>query len=276
MKWASFAVPVLAASSAFAHSKGIVSARQAHVERGLLDICISINGDLNLLNILPGGKPLVFVDLDTCLCLGALPTFVNAFLQVKGGIAGVTSVQIVSALSAYVLAHPGKENCDFPTHCQPHGNNGGLFHKRGQQGCSDPCGFDCDDGYTAVGKKCVCLWPKRECNGQCSFYPAGCGASQAPKPWKRNIPVCSPGRDLCGVSGGSKGKGWECIDTKTDLESCGGCVVPSPFGNEVSSGKDCSSIPHALTVSCVEGGCQVTSCANGLKPSTSSDSCIPL
>lgn len=38
------------------------------------------------------------------------------------------------------------------------------------------------------------------------------------------------------------------IDTYADVSSCGGCL-------SMGAGKDCSKIPHAISPSCMGGGC---------------------
>lgn len=38
------------------------------------------------------------------------------------------------------------------------------------------------------------------------------------------------------------------IDTYADVSSCGGCL-------STGAGKDCSKIPHAISPSCMGGGC---------------------
>lgn len=88
---------------------------------------------------------------------------------------------------------------------------------------------------------------------------------------------CPKGFDLCGVFNG-KGDSWECLDTRSDLESCefcppsrilwlcltqnldvgGGCTVPI-LGMK-ATGMDCTSITGVENVSCVSGRCVISSC----------------
>lgn len=63
---------------------------------------------------------------------------------------------------------------------------------------------------------------------------------------------------------------FECIDTQTELESCGGCVNGVYTGqdtasNITSSGVDCTAIPGVSfgSVSCVRGQCVVSRCRRG-------------
>ncbi|KAF5313113.1 hypothetical protein D9619_003184 [Psilocybe cf. subviscida] len=74
---------------------------------------------------------------------------------------------------------------------------------------------------------------------------------------KSRTSLCPTGLDACPVSGGSGGD-YECVDTATELESCGGC--PS-LGN----GQDCTAIKGAWNVGCEQGSCVVLSCAGGFK-----------
>ena len=158
-----------------------------------------------------------------------------------------------------------------------------------------PCSFTCADGYTPSPStnptNCVCKAPYTECNGVCGQFPHGCG-SQGLSRRKRDQSTCPAGKTMCGVPNG--GKGYDCVDIKTDSESCkcfrsgracilcgtedmslgGGCTVASPFGNNVADGKNCKSIPHVDKVQCDNGSCLVLSCKDGYNVSRSYDSCI--
>lgn len=68
---------------------------------------------------------------------------------------------------------------------------------------------------------------------------------------------CPWGQSLCPIpirNGGARG--FECIDTSSDLEACGGC--PGDGG-----AVDCSALPHVGVVGCVNGACRVSSCKRG-------------
>lgn len=71
-------------------------------------------------------------------------------------------------------------------------------------------------------------------------------------------PECPPGRTACPVEGG----GYECIDTDTELESCGGCRVP---GSSAPAGIDCTALPgvHPHAVTCTRGRCVTFRCKPG-------------
>ncbi|GAA5938980.1 uncharacterized protein JCM15063_004383 [Sporobolomyces koalae] len=66
---------------------------------------------------------------------------------------------------------------------------------------------------------------------------------------------CPLDEQACPLSSG----GFECVDTKTQLTSCGGCVSQDGEG----SGTNCLAIPGALGVECQEGKCVVASCFRG-------------
>ncbi|KAA1467818.1 hypothetical protein DENSPDRAFT_770283 [Dentipellis sp. KUC8613] len=63
--------------------------------------------------------------------------------------------------------------------------------------------------------------------------------------------------------------GFECVDFRTDLESCGGCAV-------VDASHDCTSIDGVKSVSCVSGRCQVNACQRGFIPSADGELCLPV
>jgi len=63
---------------------------------------------------------------------------------------------------------------------------------------------------------------------------------------------------------------FECVDFSEDLKACGGC-------GSVDVSYDCTAIPNALAVSCVQGACQISSCKAGFAPSPSAPGeCVPL
>lgn len=102
---------------------------------------------------------------------------------------------------------------------------------------------------------------------------------------------------MCGVVGS---KGWECVDTETDKESCespaflisplsgihggsvsvgGGCMAPAPFpGEKFVQGRDCTALPHVVSggVECLDGACRVHECEHGYEPSVAHDACVPV
>jgi hypothetical protein len=47
---------------------------------------------------------------------------------------------------------------------------------------------------------------------------------------------------------------YECLDVRSNLESCGGCVPEGEVRGE-DGGQDCTAIEHVSTVECVSGKC---------------------
>jgi len=69
------------------------------------------------------------------------------------------------------------------------------------------------------------------------------------------------GEQLCAV-----GEAFECVNTLSSLEVCGGCLE--------TGGQDCTAIAGALDVACVAGGCVVSDCATGF--ALVDNLCVPL
>ncbi len=63
----------------------------------------------------------------------------------------------------------------------------------------------------------------------------------------RSAPLCPLGLDACPIPGMEAGD-YECMDTSSDLEACGGC--PS-----LGQGQDCTAIEGAWNVACEERRC---------------------
>lgn len=63
------------------------------------------------------------------------------------------------------------------------------------------------------------------------------------------------GETACPLKSGD----FECIDTSSDLASCGGCVGDG----DNDTGENCLAIPGALNVECFQSKCQVSSCFRG-------------
>lgn len=62
-------------------------------------------------------------------------------------------------------------------------------------------------------------------------------------------------------------KGFECVDFKEDLTSCGGCGI-------TDAKHDCTAIEGSDGVSCVVGNCRVDSCLEGFTRSLDGKSCV--
>ncbi|KAJ7369048.1 hypothetical protein DFH08DRAFT_678203 [Mycena albidolilacea] len=97
------------------------------------------------------------------------------------------------------------------------------------------------------------------CNGQCLPGPS-CPTVRPPLP-RRARSECPEGLTSCPVPGRSFG-GWDCIDTRNDLESCGGCMYSV---SSETAGQDCTALLGVNDVSCIKGQCAVRKCMLGYK-----------
>ncbi|KAF8603904.1 hypothetical protein BDV93DRAFT_441693 [Ceratobasidium sp. AG-I] len=139
---------------------------------------------------------------------------------------------------------------------------------------SNVCNFTCPNGLTKVGSACTCVSPKLMCNGVCTS--ASCpspGLKRRDVYLAKTGTVCPAGTERCGVWSGLR-QDYECLNTQTDLESCGGCVTPFP--GEKATGKDCTEILGVSSVQCSSGQCKVESCLEGWKVDTAGRSCTSL
>ncbi|KAK0437810.1 hypothetical protein EV421DRAFT_1907013 [Armillaria borealis] len=268
-------------STAFAASPSLVKSHKTprtlaqrqyhHQPRDLLDICISLDVDALLKGGILSLLPLdVFAGLDLCLCLKDLDIFLSTNVVVDL-LDPATKSLLETRLKA--LINTGGEHCDvLPTHSHRVCNN------------RNPCHWECDSPYIQRGDQCVCPPPKSECNGQCGVFPRGCGSAVPRSHKRRQAPVttlteaqatCKTGQSVCGVPS-SKGKyDYECMDTSSALDSCGGCTVPHPFGSaQPSHGANCNTIPYLVTGSCRAGRCVVDKCHMGYQPSKDQASCV--
>ncbi|KZS99165.1 hypothetical protein SISNIDRAFT_545975 [Sistotremastrum niveocremeum HHB9708] len=84
------------------------------------------------------------------------------------------------------------------------------------------------------------------------------------------VGFCPSGFSGCPIRGrsGTVYSELECLDTTSELTSCGGCA-------SVGRGVDCSKIPHALGSTCLGGQCKVDGCQAGFRVSNSSSACVP-
>ncbi|GAA5915805.1 uncharacterized protein JCM6883_006292, partial [Sporobolomyces salmoneus] len=132
---------------------------------------------------------------------------------------------------------------------------------RGGEGadCSTDPEFFC--GENAAGQDLYC----DASTSTCQVLAAPSGRARA----RRNllkINSCASGHEACPVEGTS---GFECIETLSNLEQCGGCA---------SSGKgvDCTTLPGVQAVGCEAGVCQIWSCLDNFTYDADSESCVPL
>lgn len=62
---------------------------------------------------------------------------------------------------------------------------------------------------------------------------------------------CPYGESACRVG---LGRGYECLDTRTSLDSCGGCLF--------EGGQNCLELPGVMGVGCIASECRI--CASSL------------
>ncbi|KAK6908296.1 hypothetical protein I203_102297 [Kwoniella mangroviensis CBS 8507] len=81
--------------------------------------------------------------------------------------------------------------------------------------------------------------------------------------FKREIEYCPYGLTACNVDGHSGN--YECLDTNTELQSCGGCFYGQYSNHTSVVGEDCTTTGAALGASsCIHGKCVASACKKGL------------
>jgi len=131
---------------------------------------------------------------------------------------------------------------------------------------TDGTGALCDDGCVAGNFLCI----SNVCDGNTgTCFPTLAGASQRARSRRDNITPrgsrCPASHTACAVSG--LAKGFECIDTTSNLEQCGACAS--------QGGVDCTALPGVDAVGCVAGQCEIWACAEGFIWDAESSSCSP-
>jgi hypothetical protein len=170
---------------------------------------------------------------DVCLCLSALPLFMetNAVAMLVADVLGTQAItdlltslvrrmchrtlEMCPDIVSFQILGAAPSNCNYPDHSTPACING------------NPCGFTCTDSYTASPPEdpttCVCATPNVLCNGICTTSGSACPSSQATikKRWIGSGSCTERGLGwaACGVFGGGA-RAWECVNTARDLESC--------------------------------------------------------
>ncbi|KWU42135.1 hypothetical protein RHOSPDRAFT_21780 [Rhodotorula sp. JG-1b] len=144
--------------------------------------------------------------------------------------------------------------------------------------CANKCmtaGCDCtSDPDHACGeglKPVVNSWGKCSCRAieatrlQARTLPMISASSRARA--RRNLQLfdqfCPAAFTACNIGGT---KGYECVDTTSNIEQCGACAS--------SGGVDCTQIPGVASVACVQGSCEVWSCEEGLEYDAEQGACL--
>jgi len=238
--------------------------------RALLDVCAEVDAELMISNAI--GTPVVFGVVDACICLSVLPLFIEVNAVAQAGVLLFGKTKVIAALTALINGAPGSQQCNYPDNCSPICVSG------------NPCSFTCINGFTpspdsSSPSSCVCESPNTVCNGQCGYFPS-CPSAQAKRSlldrharrnhWARDN-ICRAGSTICPVFGHGKAS-WECVDTMSDLESCGGCIYSGVDDGPV--GVDCSAIEGVSDVACQHGQCVVNLCMPGYKANADHSLCI--
>jgi hypothetical protein len=165
--------------------------------------------------------------------------------------------------------------------------NNGLCCKKSYSACNNVC---CPPGTEEVGNSHKCcpkgstLDPKGDClaptklvvNPKRDIYSAGKqiqlnGPSTAftyGMEENRDHQLCPMGLAACPIEG-RQAEDYECLDTSSDLQSCGGCA-------SLGSGLDCTQLPGAKWMGCNVGVCEVYSCQSGWVRSEDGKACVKI
>ncbi|WWC85466.1 uncharacterized protein L201_000330 [Kwoniella dendrophila CBS 6074] len=213
-------------------------------------LCATVNLSLLGINLASGVCICVDGGVITPASLTQINTIVRAnqgilapVLNSVGGVAGATTTIASNILPTVIRSGT---TCTYPDNAVP--NSCGS--------CSYTCYTDntvtyvqCGNFCVLQGTACVSGIPQTQ-NQRRSVY----------KDATRSI--CPRNKEVCEISFGSSRKSslFECINTQTDLESCGGCMIPA---KGKLAGQDCTSIPNISAVSCQSGQCVVESCEKG-------------
>jgi len=139
------------------------------------------------------------------------------------------------------------------------------------------CAYECIDGYSKNNNNGLCYCPANqyECDGKCQTAPCPISSARLHRRSKQlALARCPFGFEKCGVPGrGSNRPGYECLDTRSNLESCGGCTTP--LAGMAATGRDCSAIANVSSVRCVSSQCVIEACRPGyILDSASGSQCI--
>ncbi|KAJ6510569.1 hypothetical protein C8R45DRAFT_814680 [Mycena sanguinolenta] len=232
-----------------------------------IDVCGEVDAELKLPSLLWPFEPISIGIIKACLCISAIPQYIAENELTLGVIALFGRDALIAELTSMVNGCAGHAQCYYPLNSVPSCQSG------------SPCYFTCTNGYSAYPSgshptQCVCSSPHTECNGKCGTFQ-GCPSTYYAKRDLAGGEKCSKGHTACPIPGRGA-KSWECIDTQTELESCGGCVY-SDFSTSLLglAGTDCTAIPGVSDVSCVNGRCVVRKCVSGYNlGGTYSSECI--
>ncbi|WWC86265.1 uncharacterized protein L201_001138 [Kwoniella dendrophila CBS 6074] len=158
------------------------------------------------------------------------------------------------------------------------------------------CARACNTGYVLTGGTTCCLpGSTLDSQGNCLIIPTCdsqteilCNNKCYPKSSytcpsglpimiqsKRSPENCPIGLEKCSIGSSltSSPLQFECVNTKSDIESCGGCMYSSSLNESKKQGTDCTSLAGTNGVSCLNGSCKIQTCIKGFKLSNNGTSC---
>ncbi|KAH9849349.1 hypothetical protein C2E23DRAFT_896993 [Lenzites betulinus] len=241
--------------------------RHRAVRHGFHDDCLYLNStslaELDS-NLVPAGLP---SDLDACLCMSGLTQTLLTNVQLAYTVNTLGYTEAEEAFGLMIARSPQSQTCTYPDNSQPQCTRDNV------------CGFKCDSPFTAVGDTCVCA--DSDVCGALQLAarktpPKGRLAKRAALKTSAEAQAsCEAFETVCGKYEGIQSS-FQCVDVRSNLEICGGCIVPSPFTSHEGStaGVDCSTIPHAEDVACQAGRCAVRSCRQGWAASPDGTGCV--
>jgi len=228
------------------------------------DVCAEVDSVLKVPNKFLPGFFITLGTINACLCISSLPEFMATNIIAISATALAGKAAATAAVTDLIKAHAGPA-CHYPTHSLPVCKHG------------SPCSFTCKDGYSASPSgdhptQCICKAPYKECNGKCGLYYS-CPSHHYKREALAGDKRCPQGLSVCGVLGRST-NAWDCVDTQSDLESCGGCAIPLRGNGPHGDGEDCTSLPGVSDVSCIRGECMVHRCMPGYDIHMSGSACV--
>lgn len=191
-----------------------------------------------------------------CLCFSSLQGFIEKNPEAN-------SVVMTHGLNTVVDA--------FKKIIEAHSPNSCILPENAESACetSNLCAFTCKTPFVKSRLSNTCAIAASSSPTPSSKAKSKRGLefildAQSPSP-------CPSGHQLCPV--------WrrtlimECVNTHSDLFSCGGCTFHGFEDERLVSGVDCSFIDGVSDVSCVAGKCRVRKCMKGWKVAENGTTC---
>ncbi|BGP23536.1 antifreeze glycopeptide AFGP polyprotein [Rhodotorula toruloides] len=126
------------------------------------------------------------------------------------------------------------------------------------QDCSFDPEFACDMGLTCTTDATS---GAQTCTIATGSARARTRARRSDLKARRNL--CPASHSACAIQGA---KGFECIDTSSNIEQCGACAS--------EGGVDCTQIEGVAAVGCVAGVCEIWSCEDGFTYNEAKGACV--